>query len=140
MAKLILVGVDGSETSMMAGRRAAELARDLGSELYVLVAFHGDETVSYQDGTTTITVSPADAAEQVMEEAVEELKKTLPNVTGGVLYGRPAEVIIDEAERLEANIIVVGNRNMQGVKRVLGSVANSVSHNAPCDVHIVKTT
>ena len=29
---------------------------------------------------------------------------------------------------------------MQGLARVLGSVANSVAHGAPCDVYIVKTT
>ena len=44
-----------------------------------------------------------------------------------------------EAERLEADVIVVGNRRMQGVSRLLGSVANEVAHNAPCDVLIVKT-
>jgi nucleotide-binding universal stress UspA family protein len=36
-------------------------------------------------------------------------------------------------------MIVVGNRRMQGIGRVLGSVANSVAHNAPCDVYIAKT-
>ena len=34
---------------------------------------------------------------------------------------------------------MVGNRRMQGLGRVLGSVANSVAHNAPCDVYIAKT-
>jgi nucleotide-binding universal stress UspA family protein len=37
-------------------------------------------------------------------------------------------------------MIVVGNRRMQGLGRLLGSVANDVAHHAPCDVHIVKTT
>ena len=54
--------------------------------------------------------------------------------------GKPTEVLIGEAERLGASLIVVGNRRMQGLGRVLGSVANSVAHNAPCDVYIVKTT
>jgi nucleotide-binding universal stress UspA family protein len=36
-------------------------------------------------------------------------------------------------------MIVVGNRRMRGIGRVLGSVANSVAHNAPCDVYIAKT-
>jgi nucleotide-binding universal stress UspA family protein len=36
-------------------------------------------------------------------------------------------------------MIVVGNRRMHGIGRVLGSVANSVAHNAPCDVYIAKT-
>ena len=36
-------------------------------------------------------------------------------------------------------MIIVGNRRMQGMGRLLGSVANEVAHNAPCDVLIVKT-
>jgi nucleotide-binding universal stress UspA family protein len=35
---------------------------------------------------------------------------------------------------------VLGNRRMQGAGRILGSVANSVAHHAPCDVYVVKTT
>ena len=36
-------------------------------------------------------------------------------------------------------LIVVGNRRMRGIGRVLGSVANSVAHNATCDVYIANT-
>ena len=52
---------------------------------------------------------------------------------------KPAEALINEAERFGARMIVVGNRRMRGIGRVLGSVANSVAHNAPCDVYIAKT-
>ena len=40
---------------------------------------------------------------------------------------------------MDARMIVVGNRRMHGIGRVLGSVANSVAHNAPCDVYIANT-
>jgi nucleotide-binding universal stress UspA family protein len=36
-------------------------------------------------------------------------------------------------------MIVVGNRRMHGLGRVLGSIANSVAHNASCDVYIANT-
>ena len=40
-----------------------------------------------------------------------------------------------------ADVVVVGNKGMQGAKRfLLGSVPNKVAHNAPCTVVIVKTT
>ena len=38
-----------------------------------------------------------------------------------------------------ASLIVVGSRGMHGVKRVLGSVPNKVSHGARCSVLIVST-
>lgn len=47
---------------------------------------------------------------------------------------------MDVAEREKADLIVVGNKGMAGVRRVLGSVPNSVAHQAPCSVMIVQTT
>jgi nucleotide-binding universal stress UspA family protein len=61
------------------------------------------------------------------------------NVTYAAARGKPAEALVDEAARSGAQLIVVGNRRMHGLGRVLGSVANSVAHNAPCDVYIAKT-
>jgi nucleotide-binding universal stress UspA family protein len=54
-------------------------------------------------------------------------------------FGTPAEVLCDLAAHLEADLIVVGNRGMQGGRRFLGSVPNTVSHHAPCSVLIVDT-
>ena len=45
-----------------------------------------------------------------------------------------------EAAELDALMIVVGNRRVQGVSRVLGSIANDVLKQAPCDVLIANTT
>ena len=61
-------------------------------------------------------------------------------VTYSGVVGKPADALIREAERLDASLIVVGNRRMQGLGQLLGSVANSVAHGAPCGVYIVKTT
>ncbi|MDH3292846.1 MAG: universal stress protein [Acidimicrobiia bacterium] len=54
--------------------------------------------------------------------------------------GKPADVLVREAERLDADVIVVGNRRVQGPGRFLGAIATSVAHHAPCDVSIAKTT
>jgi nucleotide-binding universal stress UspA family protein len=55
--------------------------------------------------------------------------------------GDPADAILDVAEELAAELIVVGNKGMTGAKRfLLGSVPNRVSHHAPCSVMIVRTT
>ena len=51
----------------------------------------------------------------------------------------PASALCDEAERLDASIIVVGNKRVQGISRVLGSIAGGVAKMAPCDVYIVHT-
>jgi nucleotide-binding universal stress UspA family protein len=53
--------------------------------------------------------------------------------------GTPAQARIKQAEQYDAQMIVVGNKRMRGLGRVLGSVANSVAHNAPCNVFIATT-
>ena len=52
--------------------------------------------------------------------------------------GDPAEVLIRLAEECDADLLVIGNRGMH--RRVLGSVPNTVTHQAPCSVYVVKTT
>lgn len=55
--------------------------------------------------------------------------------------GEAADTLINAAETEGADLIVVGNRGMSGATRfLLGSVPNKVSHHAPCDLMIVKTT
>jgi nucleotide-binding universal stress UspA family protein len=56
-----------------------------------------------------------------------------------VCSGDPAQALVSIAEDEGAQMIVVGNRGMTGTRRVLGSVPNSVSHHARCDVLIVPT-
>ena len=49
-------------------------------------------------------------------------------------------MILAEAEKVSADLIVVGSKRMTGIARVLGSVANDVAHHAPCSVYVAKTT
>jgi nucleotide-binding universal stress UspA family protein len=51
----------------------------------------------------------------------------------------PADAILEVAASVNADLVVVGNRGMSGMKRVLGSVPNKVSHKCPCSVLIVNT-
>jgi nucleotide-binding universal stress UspA family protein len=56
-----------------------------------------------------------------------------------VCSGDPAQALIAIAEDESAQMIIVGNRGMSGPRRILGSVPNSVSHQARCAVLIVPT-
>ena len=50
-----------------------------------------------------------------------------------------ADALLSVAAAVRASTIVVGNQGMHGARRVLGSVPNSVSHRARCNVLIVST-
>ena len=139
MTGIIVVGVDGSETSLRAARTAKDLAATLGATLHVVSAFDSDRTEVFGSGSDQWIVSDAGEAEKVARSVAETLSTPETKVTYSAARGKPAEALIKEAERSGARMIVVGNRRMRGIGRVLGSVANSVAHNAPCDVYIAKT-
>jgi nucleotide-binding universal stress UspA family protein len=136
MTNLIVVGTDGTDTAALAGRRAAELARDTGARLHVTSAYAAEAPVSLADGTTK---TESEDAEDVARELAASLSDVVSEVSHSAVQGTPADGLVKEATRLEADLIVVGNKRVQGFARVLGSVAAGVAHHAPCDVYIVHT-
>lgn len=135
-----VVGTDGSETAGLATERAAELARATGAKLHVVCAFTGRGTTTIGTGTDTVTLTNLSTAEQVAEQAAASFRAAGIDAAASVGEGRPADVLLDKARELNAELIVVGNRRMQGLSRVLGAVANEIVHRAPCDVLLVKTS
>lgn len=55
-----------------------------------------------------------------------------------VEFGRSVDVIVDQAERRNTDLIVLGSHGKHGLGLLLGSVANGVLHRAPCDVLAVR--
>ncbi|GAA1637893.1 universal stress protein [Georgenia ruanii] len=140
MEKLIVVGVDGSLTAAASARRGAELARATGCALHVVSAYAAEAPDALRDGGDHARgESEADVALRIARGAAEELASLVPQITSAAVRGTPADALVSEAERLNASIIVVGNRRVQGIARVLGSVAGGVAHHAPCDVFVVHT-
>src|SRR5690606_7235789 len=138
MANTVVVGVDGTETSRKAAQRAAEVAQAFDAELVVLVAADPSMAVDVPS-TGGPRMTAGEVADKIAEEIAVKLRETAKKVTTIVSQGKPAEALVQEATRLDARLIVVGNRRVQGIGRVLGSVAHATVAHAPCDVLIVKT-
>jgi nucleotide-binding universal stress UspA family protein len=134
-----VIGVDGSDTAAKAAKRAGELASATGATVHVVCAYTGRGTTTIGVGSDVFSISDLTMAEQVAEQQAASYRSAGVSSTHSVVDGKPAAVILDEAERVRAELIVVGNRRMQGVQRVLGAVANEIVHHAPCDVLVVKT-
>jgi nucleotide-binding universal stress UspA family protein len=143
MPNIILVGVDGSESSRKAAKVAAELAASTGATLHVLTAVdprsHGGQSEPGRPIGDVRSLTPGEAAEAIAAEIAGSLGSVVPHVESSPIQGKPAEALVEEAKRLGADLIVVGNRRVQGIGRILGSVATDVAQHAPCDVYIVKT-
>lgn len=122
MYKKVLIATDGSATASKAVGIGASLAKSVGAELLLLHV--GDPS----EGKSVL-----DAATQKFGDGLTVSTKSVS--------GDPADMICETAESDGADLIVVGNKGMTGAKRfLLGSVPNQVSHHAPCNVLIVKTT
>jgi nucleotide-binding universal stress UspA family protein len=133
----IVVGVDRSDTARRAAERAAVLAGELGTDLHLVMCAERSKGVSMSVGSDTWQSDWLTDAQQFLSE----LGRQLPHgtVTTSVGDGDPAKAICEEAERLGAELIVIGNKRVQGLARVLGSVAGDVMKHAHCDVYVANT-
>lgn len=138
----IVVAYDGSELSKKALERAIYLAkRDRKAELNVITAIPRLIPAVYNYGVTAVTEHEAklEHAKEIMLD-VEEILKVIPNKTETfILEGNPAQAIEEFAENNNADVIVIGNRGLSGLKEMfLGSVSHHVVQKASCEVVIVK--
>lgn len=122
--KSLIVGTDGSDTSLKAVSLAGQIASTDGADLTICFA-HADD----------------DKAREILGRAADVAKEAgAININIVAQPGDPSETLIQVAERAKADLLVVGNKGMAGIRRfMLGSVPNKVSHHSPCDLMIVKT-
>jgi nucleotide-binding universal stress UspA family protein len=150
MFTTILVGTDGSASALKAVTEAADLAAHYPGSTLHIVTVQKPMAANAVASAELATATPVGAEIEWEAEARTELEQMLATVAEQVgteslevkthaRFGAPAEVLCDMAAHLEADLIVVGNRGMQGGRRFLGSVPNTVSHHAPCSVLIVDT-
>jgi len=143
----ILLAVDGSSFSDAATAEVARRTWPVGSEVKVLSIFEPPAAPTPEAWTI-----PPDYFEEmanasrtntsnIVEAAIATLKQTLPasTITGEFVPGFPKSVILDEAERWGADLIVVGSHGYRAWERfLLGSVSQAVVAHAKCSVEVVR--
>jgi nucleotide-binding universal stress UspA family protein len=134
----IVVGIGGGDTAKEAARQAVQLAAAMGATVHFVTVVEKDEAAVVGAGSDQWEIHSIDAARSEVQRFVDGLGTPVPFEVVAA-EGDPAKVLINEAERIDADLIVVGNVRMQGLGRLLGSVGNHVAHHAPCSVLIVKT-
>ena len=142
MFQTIVVGTDGSSRAGLAVQEAVDLARSQGARLHLVAAFSSHERhwETLQTTARGETVDLREVAESVLAREGRKAEEQGVEVEWGAREGDPAEVLLEAAVEVGADLIVVGSKGMAGVKRfVMGSVPNKVSHHAPCSVMVVRT-
>ena len=144
MVRTVAVGTDGSGTA----DRAVEFAIDMAARYEARIVFISayvpvSESRLQRDladapDDLQWTINPAEDVDATLRECEERADEKGLRWASEAREGDPAKILVQLAESNDADILVIGNKGMQ--RKVLGSVPNSVSHNAPCSVVIVKTT
>ena len=144
MADQIVVGTDGSESAQLAVSEAVRLAKSLGGQVHLVSAYEplrGAKISGAPEGAAKVWAPlPDSAVEGILSQAAAAIRLQDVPVETHAIEGEPADALLGVAGQVGANMIVVGSRGMHSAKRfVLGSVPNTVSHKARCNVLIVST-
>src|SRR5256714_2610764 len=140
----VVVGSDGTPTSLYTVDRAAEVAQAAQARLVVVTAYRDADP-----GTASSSVKGlhrdlygAEAARKALEKSVNGLTKERARyIDQRLVPGNPAQALLDTVGSNPANVIVVGNRGLGASEgQLLGSVPRDVVKNAVCDVLIVQTS
>ena len=118
---------------------AVDLARKMEAKLVLLSAYL-DSGHRKEGGAAEVQWATSNSArtQEILSRLEAELSSKGIECTTQVAEGEAAEVLVQLASECGADLLVIGNKGME--RRVLGSVPNSVTHNAPCSVLVVKTT
>jgi nucleotide-binding universal stress UspA family protein len=144
----VVVGTDGSDSSLRAVDRAAAIAADHGATLIIATAHLpvNEEKGRYaippgsdhgQD-YRTVGEAPYYAILQTAKERAH--KAGAKKVEERSIVGTPINVLVKLTEEVGAGLLVIGNVGLSSVAgRLLGSVPSEVSRKAKTDVLIVHT-
>jgi nucleotide-binding universal stress UspA family protein len=137
-----VVGADDSPTAAEAVQKAIALVQLTAGKLHIVTAYKPQRFSSSDTEVDKYLKSlGSDAlAQSLLEELTGVAKTAGIQAEAHALTRAPADAICEVAAQVNADLIVVGNKGMQGMRRALGSVPNSVAHQAPCDVLIAFTT
>jgi nucleotide-binding universal stress UspA family protein len=143
--RTVVVGTDGSDSSLRAVDRAGEIAKQNGAKLIVATAyFPADDDARAQDvlkqegykmaGNAPIYAILREARDRAKSAGAEDIEER-------PIVGAPVDALVDLAEEIGADLLVVGNVGLSTITgRLLGSVPANVSRRAKTDVLIVHTT
>jgi nucleotide-binding universal stress UspA family protein len=146
----ILIATDGSQFSEAATEKACELmdgrenvdvkvisiyepAAPMANEPFAISAEY------YQQLENAGKAQAEAAVKKAAEFIAERMAIPVTEVITAVGFGNPAQVIVEAAEKWEADLVVVGSHGYGFWRRLaLGSVSSAVLNHAPCSVLVVK--
>lgn len=138
----IVVGTDGSKSSILAVERAAAIAAAFDATLIIGCAYYeSKEDANKTLRQDSVTVLGDDPAQENLAKASEAAKAVgASKIETAIKPGTPVEALMAIVTEYSADLLVVGNRGINSLTgRLLGSVPADVARQSDCDVMIVHT-
>lgn len=143
MADLYVVAIDGSPAGQSALALAGRHALDCGARVVILCTIdaayalkvHGDMITSEDETEYPAAAREEIAADRIIRDAKQSLREAGIDADSEVLVGTPARAIVAAADRLRADMIVMGHRHLSWFDRMLHpSICWDVLEHAKCPV------
>jgi nucleotide-binding universal stress UspA family protein len=143
--RTVVVGTDGSDSSLRAVEKAGTIAAGADAKLIVATAYlpeHEDARAADALKDESYKVAGSAPIYAILREASDRAHKAgAKNVEERPIVGAPVDALVGLAEEVGADLLVVGNVGLSTIAgRLLGSVPANVSRRAKVDVLIVHTT
>ncbi len=143
--KTVVVGTDGSDSSLRAVDRAGHLAAGPDAKLIVVTAYlptPEDTRAADMLKNEGYKVTGNAPIYEILRDARERAESAgAVNVEERAVEGAPVEALVDLANEVGADLLVVGNVGLNTIAgRLLGSVPANVARKSKTDVLIVHTT
>ena len=143
--RTVVVGTDGSDSSLRAVDRAGEIAGGSGARVVIATAYfpqsedHHAADVLKDEGYKATGNAPIYA---ILREATDRAKAAgATDVVDKAVVGAPVDALVELAEAEKADLLVVGNVGLSTIAgRLLGSVPANVARRSKIDVLIVHTS
>lgn len=145
--RTVVVGTDGSESSLRAVEKAAAIAGDAGAKLIIACAYYpadpkdvGKAADALKDEAYQITGSAP--TYDILRRARERAHGAgVTEVDERAVVGAPVESLLELVDESKADLLVIGNRGLNTLTgRLLGSVPSDAARKSTSDVLIVHTT
>jgi len=142
----VVVGTDGSETSLRAVERAADIAGVSVARLVIVCAYEPQPREVQREASVALgdeafqVVGSAPAQDTLQTASARAARAGALDVQRRAVRDSPEKALLGAVAELDADLLVVGNRGLNSIAgRILGSVPAAVSRKATCDVLIAHT-
>jgi len=138
MFNKIICAIDGAAVTERILLYAMHFGKKDGTVIHIVHAYELPTHYATQDGYEALTDAYHGIARHLVQDARDFLEDVGLQVTGEAIVGPAAQVVLEEADRVDADLILVGHRNPKDMSEMLlGSVSQQILNQTRIPVLVI---